>query len=410
MDLKSSHPFWPVNSGLLRTWPALRGDARGDVVIVGAGITGALMADKLSAAGMKVIVLDSRDAGHGSTSASTALLQYEIDTPLTELISLYGREKAEKAYRACWQSIDTLERIVRSFGDDDCGFSRRSSVYLASKAADLIDLEREWKARRAAGFNVSWWDAARIERNFSFRRPAALVSSQGAQVDAYRLTQRLLARAARRGAGIYDRTAVTEFHFTRRGVKFLTDRGGSVTAGHAVMATGYETQHFLPRDIVKLHSSFAFVTEPLDSFSGWWRRCLLWETARPYFYLRTTSDGRALVGGEDEPFRNPEKRDALIARKTASLARKFAGLFPGIPFEPAWAWAGTFGETADGLAYIGTLPKFPRCHFALGFGGNGITFSVTAAAMVRDALLGRKHECADVFHFGRKPPGRRPAR
>ncbi len=97
MDLKSSHPFWPVNSGLLRIWPALVGDARCDVVIVGAGITGALMADTLSASGMRVIVLDSRDAGHGSTSASTALLQYEIDTPLTELITLYGREKGRES-------------------------------------------------------------------------------------------------------------------------------------------------------------------------------------------------------------------------------------------------------------------------------------------------------------------------
>ena len=66
-------------------------------------------------------------------------------------------------------------------------------------------------------------------------------------------------------------------------------------------------------------------------------------------------------------------------------------------------------ETADGLAYIGTLPKFPRCYFALGFGGNGITFSVTAAELVRDALLGRQNEYAEVFRFDRKPAGGRRA-
>lgn len=59
----------------------LRKSVRCDVVIAGAGITGALMADTLSAADLKVVVTDRRDAGQGSTSASTALHQDEIDTP-----------------------------------------------------------------------------------------------------------------------------------------------------------------------------------------------------------------------------------------------------------------------------------------------------------------------------------------
>jgi len=65
-------------------------------------------------------------------------------------------------------------------------------------------------------------------------------------------------------------------------------------------------------------------------------------------------------------------------------------LFPRIDLEVSYTWAGTFGETKDGLAYIGQTPEFPHAYFALGYGGNGITtFSVIAAKIITDLHLGR---------------------
>ena len=82
MDLRSGHAFWLIRNGLLNAFPAAEKDLRCDVVVVGGGITGALVAYHLAEAGINTVVLDRRDIGWGSTSASTALLQYEIDTPL----------------------------------------------------------------------------------------------------------------------------------------------------------------------------------------------------------------------------------------------------------------------------------------------------------------------------------------
>ena len=81
--------------------------------------------------------------------------------------------------------------------------------------------------------------------------------------------------------------------------------------------------------------------------------------------------------------------------------KKFARLFPEMPLEVAYAWAGTFGETKDGLAYIGVHRRFPHTFFALGYGGNGITFSVIAAEIIRDQFLGRANGDARLFRFGR---------
>lgn len=400
MDLVSPQPFWPLKNGLLGIYPPLRESVRCDVVILGGGISGALMAERLSEEGLDVVLVEKRDVGAGSTSASTSLLQYEIDTPLVELTKLYGATKAERAYRLCHDSIDEIERLVDKL-DIECAFQRKKSVYLATRRRDAKSLRKECVARQAAGIAVEYLEEADISARFSFSREAALVSTQGAELDCYVLTHALLKRSVKNGARIFDKTIIEENESSEAGVRLTTDRGCVIQAKHAVFATGYESQDFLPRKVVTLKSTYALASEPLDAFPGWWEQCLLWETARPYLYLRTTNDRRALVGGEDDDFRNPARRDALVDRKTDRIAEKFRELFPEIELEVAFRWAGTFGETKDGLAYIGTVRQMPRCHFVLGFGGNGITYSVIAASLVRDAILGRANSDAEIFCFDR---------
>jgi glycine/D-amino acid oxidase-like deaminating enzyme len=181
----------------------------------------------------------------------------------------------------------------------------------------------------------------------------------------------------------------------------VTDRDFRVRARYVVFAAGYETQEYLRQKVVELKSTYALVSEPLASFDGWFEQCLLWESARPYLYARTTDDGRVLVGGLDEPFRNPLLRDKLIERKTSKLAESFHELFPAIDLDVAYAWAGTFGETKDGLAYIGQTEEFPHALFALGYGGNGITYSMIAARVITDAVCGLENDDARIFRFDR---------
>jgi glycine/D-amino acid oxidase-like deaminating enzyme len=76
-------------------------------------------------------------------------------------------------------------------------------------------------------------------------------------------------------------------------------------------------------------------------------------------------------------------------------------MFPGTELEVAYSWAGTFGSTKDGLAYIGQTAEWPHAYFALGYGGNGITYSVVAAEIIRDHFLGRPNPDADIFRFDR---------
>ncbi len=401
MDLESGYPYWTVKNGLLGVYPALKADERCEVAILGGGITGALIADHLSSAGIDVIVLDKRECGWGSTSASTALLQYEIDVPLHELIEMRGQAFAERAYKLCLGAVHKIAALIEGL-EEDCDFAWKRSLYVARYKKDVKALEREFAARQAAGFRIAFLTEDEIGQDFSFRRPAGLLSEDAAQMDAYRVAHALLRRAVSRGTRIYDRTEATKFEPIRDGVRLRTNRGATVTARKVVFATGFESQQFLTEQVVDLISTYAIISAPMDLSTGWGHdHCLIWEYGDPYLYMRTTDDGRVIIGGEDVPFQDARRRDRLIGKKSQTLAKKFLQMFPHLPFETEYAWTGTFGTTKDGLAYIGETPEFPNAYFALGYGGNGITYSVVAAEIIRDLYFGYENPDVEIFRFGR---------
>lgn len=400
MNLTSSHPFWSVNNGLPADYPSLQRDVSCDAVVIGGGITGALMAVHLVEAGVKTLLIDKRDIGTGSTSASTALLQYEIDVPLRELIKKIGPVAAKRSYQLCRSAIGKLQQLAARL-KIDCGFERKPSLFLARHQREIPELREEFQLRRKMGIELEFYDAAAIRKRFPFSRPAALFSKDGGQVDPHRLTHGLLAAGKRAGLEVCDRTEMARLEQTRCGVRITTENGCHITARRAVIAAGFESKALLKGEAGTLKSTYALISEPLPKISRWHKQCLIWESGTPYLYLRTTTEGRVIVGGEDEDFVNAKRRDALISEKTRALVRKFRRLFPGVPLEVAFSWAGTFGETKDGLAYIGVHPRFPHSYFALGYGGNGITFSVIAAEIIRDCFLNRKNRDAHLFRFGR---------
>lgn len=401
MDLNSGYPLWPVNDGLIATYPRLSGDVRCAVAVLGGGITGALVAHHLVAAGIDTVVIDRRDVGWGSTAASTALLQYEIDVSLRDLTKMYGEDMASRAYLTCLRAIAKLEVLARGCSID-VGFERKKSLYLASRKRDRTFFREEYELRRSIGIELELLEDEAITERFAFRRPAALLSADAAQVDAYAFAHGLLGDATKRGLRVFDRTTILDIDARDDGVTLMSAEHCFVHARRLVFASGYETRDFLKPRVAELISTFAVASEPMPHISGWGEdRCVIWEHARPYLYLRTTADGRVIVGGEDEPYRDPARRDRALAKKKERLVDRFRELFPAVDFRAEFSWAGTFGETKDGLAYIGAHHDWPSSYFALGYGGNGITYSVIAAEIIRDALLGRQHEAADLFRFAR---------
>ena len=91
----------------------------------------------------------------------------------------------------------------------------------------------------------------------------------------------------------------------------------------------------------------------------------------------------------------------VFREKTEKPEKKFHTLLPSVPFKAEMIWCGTFSTTKDGLPFIGTWPGTERIFFDLGYGGNGITFSMIGAQIISNLLQGKENERKDVFGFGR---------
>jgi glycine/D-amino acid oxidase-like deaminating enzyme len=147
-----------------------------------------------------------------------------------------------------------------------------------------------------------------------------------------------------------------------------------IDADRAVVATGYATPEFKP----------------------------LWDTERPYHYLRWTPDHRILFGGLDRRRVPRGTRPAALRQRTSQLTAELVELYPALEgMRAEFAWEGLFATTPDGLPYIGTHRHYPRHLFALGYGGNGMTLGFLAAQMLVRMAQGRAVPDDELFGFGR---------
>jgi len=401
MRLTSVEPFWLVKNGILHSYPSLNVDIETDIVIIGAGITGSLIAHQCIADGYKTVIVDKREVCHGSTSATTSMLQYEIDKPLFELIDMIGEKGAVLSYKACFDSIDQLQKISKSI-KSTCGFTKKESLYFASRKKDVPWLKQEFEARKEHGFSVKWLEAKAIEKQYQLENShGGILSDQGGSIDAFQLAHDLLYYNHKNGLQIYDKTDVVKIEYRSKDVLLHTEFEKTIKAKKIIFCNGFESTEIIPEKIVNLLSTYAIVGEQNEDDQSHLQNTLFWNTSDPYNYMRTTDDNRFLIGGEDEDFVNADKRDALLKKKARKLEKTMTKLFPNYTFRVDFGWAGTFGETQDGLPYIGKHPDFKNAYFVLGFGGNGITFSVIGMDMVSAMLKGEKHELSEYFKFGR---------
>ena len=156
--------------------------------------------------------------------------------------------------------------------------------------------------------------------------------------------------------------------------------------------------------------TYVVATEPLDA-----RRrqdlglsdVMLWDTERPYHYARWTPDHRLLLGGGDRPVKAGQRRGQQFAAATREVREYFEKRFPALAqVETRHAWEGLFAVTPDSLPYIGPHRSYPGHWFALGYGGNGMTFGALAARLLLERWQGETSPDHALFELGRKKSGK----
>lgn len=397
-DLRTGTPFWlsTPHSSVAADTELPR--ARFDVIVVGAGISGALAAEALTRAGKSVLILDRRPPVRGSTPASTAMIQHEIDVPLSRLRRKIGDDWADRAWRRSVRAVADLVALSKKL-ELACQMQPKPTLYLAGNEMGARALLSETKARTEAGIAAEYLGRAALKARFSLDRPAAILSDASASANPAQLTAGLLRAVLARKARIVSPVEITDMAELPSGVALATRKGEVLVADHAVFCTGYE---FLPQMQTRSHhvtSTWALASKPLAGLPGWMRETIVWEAADPYLYFRTDAAGRIIAGGEDEDASETNSDPKKRAEKAKAIAKKLYDLTGVQIGKPAYAWSAPFSVTDDGLPIIDRVPGVERIFAVMGFGGNGITFSVIGAQIVAAMIAGRRDPDADIFRF-----------
>ena len=407
--LRAGRPLWldlnPHRS--TSTYPLLAGHHEADVAIVGGGMTGSTIAATFAAAGVRVALVEAASIGRGSTVASTALLLREPDLGLSELSQRYGARRARRIWQLSSDAARAFVRMIRRL-DDDCGLTARDAIYYAARADAGEPLRAEYRRRRRAGFAGDWLTPGALRRLTAITGPGGIRTRNSAQFDPYRACRALVQAAVASGARVFERSPVTRIENLRGQVRIVTP-GGTLRAQQVVIATGYATPSFQPPvGMFRLYHTYVLATQPLN---GKQKRelglgdVMLWDTERPYHYARWTDADRLLIGGADRPLVSGRRRAAAFTRATRELREYFERLLPALAdVNIDYAWEGVFAVTPDGLPYIGPHQRYPRHLFALGYGGNGMTFGFLAARLLLERVQGIESSDHALFAFGRYRP------
>jgi glycine/D-amino acid oxidase-like deaminating enzyme len=403
--LRLGTPLWLARPrGREVRFPTLRRTISADIAVVGGGITGATLAWRFADAGFRVALLEAKAVGRASTAASTALLMQEPDEDFIGLADRYGEKRARRIWELSRKATREFVEVIRRL-DIKCDLAECDSVYYALSEDGSTTLRDEYRRRRNAGIDGQWLRPSALLDATGIAGAAAIRTSGNAQADPYTTCVGFLGAAAARGAMIFDRSPVNRIVRARDHVTLVTTRG-SVRADQVIVATGYATPYFKPlTGRFRMLNTYVVTTRRLSAAER--RRIgldavMLWDTGRPYHYARWTDDHRLMLGGADRPHVPGRRRAAALRERARSVLDYFTGLYPSLAgVEAEYAWEGLFATTPDSLPYIGPHRRYPRHLFALGYGGNGMTFGFLASTLLLDWYRGKWSGDHDLFAFSR---------
>ncbi|KCZ95252.1 putative oxidoreductase [Hyphomonas hirschiana VP5] len=273
----------------------------------------------------------------------------------------------------------------------------KPALYLAGDQMNGAALAAEAAARRRIGIRAKFLHPSEVLEDYGIDRDGAILSYDSASANPAQLAAGLLRVAQKRGAVIAAPVEITEMAELPSGIALATEDGRVLTADHAVFCTGYEFLKKMQSSLHKVTSTWAIATRPLDSMPAWMRETIVWEASDPYLYFRADPSGRLVAGGEDEPTSKKNTRKSVLQRKSQRIAAKLENLTGVSVGKPEFRWAAPFSVTEDGLPIIDRVEGYDRIFAIMGFGGNGITFSMIAAQIVTAAINGGKDPDAGLF-------------
>lgn len=359
--------------------PALLGERKTEVAVIGGGLAGVLTAALLKAAGVDALVLEAKELGSGQTGNTTAKVTAQHGCKYGRLTWDLGAEAAGRYAQANQEAVEDYARLIRD-QKIPCGWERTSAYLYATRDQDA--LLREAEAQRQAGLPVE----LKRKTGLPFPAPGAAELKNQASFHPLKLLY-FLAQDLK----ICENSRVRSLD----GDTLVTD-GGSVRAEKLIFACHFPFVNVPGYYPLRMHQERSYVL----ALSGCPKLPGMYYSVEPGgLSLRPCGD-LLLVGGGGH--RTGENRSG---GRYGSLSKSAALLFPGS--REVCRWSAQDCMPLDGVPYIGRFSAAtPRWLVATGFGKWGMTSAMVSAQILKRMVLGEKlPDWAGVFDPLRFTPG-----
>ena len=345
---------------------SLSGEEKCDVLIIGGGICGILCAHLLQESGFSCIIAEGKRIASGTTGNTTAKITSQHGLIYTKLIRAYGREKAKMYLDINERAISEYERLGKGA---DCDFERRSAYTYS--LSDREKIEDEVNAVNTLGHTAEFSQTEELP----FKTSGAVAFKNQAQFNPLKFISHLAKKLK-----IYENTFIRDI-----APDVAVSDSGKIRAHKIIVATHFPFINKHGSYFLKLyqHRSYVAAYENAQKISG--------------MYVDDDKKGMSfrqyknllLVGGGGH-------RTGKQGGNWAELREFAKEHYPQAKLR--YEWAAQDCMSLDGVPYIGRYSaKTPDLYVATGFNKWGMTSSMAAAMILRDELLDKKNDCAEVF-------------
>jgi glycine/D-amino acid oxidase-like deaminating enzyme len=400
MLLTNGNIYWTKKDKINKKYEYLSSNIKCDVLIVGGGISGAITAYYMAKKGLNVVVIEKNIIGYGSTAATTALLEYQVDIDLYKLDKIIGKHNAKRIYELCLKSIKEIENIVKEI-NSDCDFEIKDAVYFTNKLLQRGSIIKEYEERKKAGFDVYF-----EEKNESLDFNCCIRTKNGsAVINPYKFTCDVFNYLSKfPNVKIYENTRLDNVEYKEK-IKITTNNNFVINTDKIIFCTGFETLKYIKTDIVELYKTFTIVTKPIKNTSEFDFSFTARDMCEPYHYIRFTKDNRILFGGEDIKITNKmidlDYINNISSDKYSKLYKDLCRIFNIKEIDIDYSFSGTFANTKDTLPIIDEIDGKSNTFVNLGYGANGILYSVIGAKILKDAVDGLYTKDISMFRINR---------
>ncbi len=384
--------YWQYRSSP-SAYPTLDQEVAVDVTIVGGGIAGLTAAYLLKQAGRTVAVLEKNLVGSGTTNKTTGKLSSQHGLTYADLYDRLGQATAQVYAEANQIAVEKIKQLIQQT-NIDCGLTTADNYVFTAKADKVAEFQREAKIAAKLGLPATF----ETHTQLPFPVQAAVKFADQAYFNAQQYVLGLAQFVEGEGSYVFEHSEVRRFH---DGVPatIKTDKG-RVAAKDIIVATKVPAAPLVARAACAAyehpHTSYIVAGKPEKNLQGMY----ISPDSDHYSILPIEDDGRPLLligGGHHTP---GLRRRGPRYQKLAHYAEKYFGVRT-----ISYQWRGMDYIAYDEVPLIGKVYPWSRhLYTATGFRKWGLSTSMVAGLILRDAILGKKNPWSATFTTGRLKP------